>query len=793
MMHSAPSSDAKARQKPGRLRAALAAAVGVAVAFSALTGIGAPAYAADTAFFVDCAAAANGTGTQNNPWNSLAAVQAPGGAFTAGDSIKLKAGTSCNGAFTATGSGTSAKPIVLTSYGTGAKPIINGGGGVEAPVVVRDVSYWTVDGLELTNIAAAEGKRSGVLVENTGNAVRSGITIKNLDVHDVTGRSDRNASDRYVSAGIQVRLPAKSSGLTGYFDGVTIENNSIRDVKSMGIAVVGSPNGDDTINHNRNVVIRGNSVFRAAADSILIGVSVDPLVERNVSYDAGYNAVNRGAIAGIWAYTSANPVFQFNESARTQPGPDSMGWDCDWGITGSCTYQYNYSHENTGGFYLECLTCFGPAQTDVPKLIVRYNVSQGEGFINSANGNVKLEMYNNTLYNPDRTFDIRLPANSLIANNIFVGASLTRFDTDRGITVDRNVYHGFNGPAADANAINADPLFADPGTGRDGLTTVGGYKLTAGSPAISAGRVISGNGGRDYWGNAVSATTAPNIGAYNGPNVAKLPRTGALVGNGGFEDGLTGWTSYGAVSATTSNAHSGTKAVSVTGGAAERIVTGLQPSTTYALSGWGKSAASASGPYLGVKEFGGGDLAAQFASTSYTQKTVMFTTGASATSARIYCYQPTQTASNCDDIAVDPLLKNGDFEQGVLGAWKPIWATDDDNFVVAQGVQQGMFALQTNLNGHRGVEQVVSGLTAGATYELTGWARVVKPGEEVRIGVYSFGNPEQYAAATSGTWTKVTVPFTVGSSSTTAKIYCLKENGLDVGFCDTLSLRRVGS
>lgn len=524
-MHSVPSAVAATRQKPGRWRAAITAAVGAAVVLSALTGAGAaPANAADTTFFVDCAATANGTGTQDSPWNSLAAIQAPGGAFAAGDSIRLKAGTTCAGSFTASGSGTSAKRIVLGSYGTGAKPIINGGGGVEAPVTLRDVSYWTVDGLEVTNIAAAEGKRSGVLVENTGNEVRSGITIKNLDVHDVTGRSDRNAADRYVSAGIQVRLPAKASGLTGYFDGVTIEDNSIRDVKSMGIAIVGSPNGDDTINHNRNVVIRGNSVLRAAADSILVGVSIDPLVERNVSYDAGRGAVNRGAIAGIWAYTSANPVLQFNESARTEPGPDSMGWDCDWGITGSCTYQYNYSHENAGGFYLECLTCFGPAQTDTPKLVVRYNVSQGEGIVNAGSGGnakVKLEMYNNTLYNPGGAFDIRLAANSTVANNIFVGSSLTRFDTDRGITVDRNVYHGFAGPAADANAINADPLFANPGTGGDGLNTVDGYKLTAGSPAIAAGRIISGNGGRDYWGNAVSGTIAPNIGAYNGPVVAK--------------------------------------------------------------------------------------------------------------------------------------------------------------------------------------------------------------------------------------------------------------------------------
>lgn len=774
---------------------AWAAALSALLAVSMIGG-GTPltAQAANSEYFVDCSAAANGTGTQNNPWNSIAAVQAPGGAFQAGDSIKLKAGTSCTGSFIAVGSGAAGNPITLSSYGQGAKPIINGGGTVEAPVVLRDVSHWTVDGLELTNIAAAEGKRSGVLAEVTGNAVHAGIRIANLDVHDVTGRSERFANDRYVSAGIQVRLPSKAAGRTGYFDGITIENNSVRDVKSMGIALVGSPNGDDTINHNRNVVIRGNSIVRAAADSILVGVSVDPLVERNVSYDAGYAAVDRGAIAGIWAYTSANPVFQFNEAARTQPGPDSMGWDCDWGITGSCTYQYNYSHENTGGFYLECLTCAGPAQTDVPKLIVRYNVSQGEGFINSANGNVKLEMYNNTLYNPDRRFDIRLPANSLVANNIFVGSGLTRFDTGRGITVDKNIYHGFTGPAADVNAINANPLFASPGSGGDGLNSVDGYKLQAGSPAIGAGRVIANNGGRDYWGNAVSASAAPTIGAYAGAAVAATPPLPVGASNGGFENGTSGWSAYGGAVASAAGARTGAAGLALPNASgAEQTITGLTPSTSYVFTGWGKAASSSAPVYIGVKGYGGADTSKAITSTSYSSESLAFTTGPTATSVTVYCYKSSGATGYCDDLGENSLLKNGGFESGTLGSWSNIYSNgdDDDNFVVAQHQKDGRFALQTSINGHRGVEQQVTGLVAGGKYTLSGWAKVAKAGEEVRIGAYGFGSAEQYASVTSAGYTQVNVTFTVGANSSSAKIYCLKESGLDIGYCDTLSLVRV--
>jgi hypothetical protein len=40
--------------------------------------------------------------------------------------------------------------------------------------------------------------------------------------------------------------------------------------------------------------------------------------------------------------------------------------------------------------------------------------------------------------------------------------------------------------------------------------------LTADSPALGVGLVIPGNGGLDYWGNPVSESAAPHLGAYNG-------------------------------------------------------------------------------------------------------------------------------------------------------------------------------------------------------------------------------------------------------------------------------------
>jgi hypothetical protein len=58
-----------------------------------------------------------------------------------------------------------------------------------------------------------------------------------------------------------------------------------------------------------------------------------------------------------------------------------------------------------------------------------------------------------------------------------------------------------------------------PGGGGLGLATVEGYRLSAGSAALDVGLLIPGNGGSDYWGNRVSDSAAPHIGAYNGHSV----------------------------------------------------------------------------------------------------------------------------------------------------------------------------------------------------------------------------------------------------------------------------------
>ncbi|WP_246235505.1 hypothetical protein [Streptomyces boluensis] len=130
-------------------------------------------------------------------------------------------------------------------------------------------------------------------------------------------------------------------------------------------------------------------------------------------------------------------------------------------------------------------------------------------------GRSALRMYNNVLYCVGKKFDITLPDESVVENNIWVGTADSALPTGTGISWQWNVFQGV--PRPTANGIVGDPQFVDPGSGGDTIHSVDGYQLKSTSPVLGNGAVVSANGGRDYWGNPVSATAKPNRGAYNGP------------------------------------------------------------------------------------------------------------------------------------------------------------------------------------------------------------------------------------------------------------------------------------
>lgn len=116
-----------------------------------------------------------------------------------------------------------------------------------------------------------------------------------------------------------------------------------------------------------------------------------------------------------------------------------------------------------------------------------------------------------------------------------------------------------------------------------------------------------------------------------------------LALNPSFEDGSASWNIawYGDVS---TDGYVGTNSAKIGGstaqGSVEQTVSGLTPNTTYTLSAWLKTDSSDVTVVLGAKNFGGSEVASSVAnSTSYQQRTITFTTGATSTSAIIYIYK----------------------------------------------------------------------------------------------------------------------------------------------------------
>jgi uncharacterized protein YjdB/beta-glucanase (GH16 family) len=132
-----------------------------------------------------------------------------------------------------------------------------------------------------------------------------------------------------------------------------------------------------------------------------------------------------------------------------------------------------------------------------------------------------------------------------------------------------------------------------------------------------------------------------------------------LVLDPGFESGELSpfWSdSYGYSGIGSDDVHSGQFAGQLLGnGAVQKVMADLEPGTTYTLSCWGKVAEEGHTVYLGVSEFGGETsyVNALFTGTSWVRKGFDFTTGSSATSAKIWFWNgDLYHRAFCDDFVL---------------------------------------------------------------------------------------------------------------------------------------------
>lgn len=516
--------------KPDRKRPHRFAALVASTLFAVLSsGI---ASAAST-YYIDCSASAAGTGASNSPWNSISQLNA--WTFAPGDTLLFNSGTTCTGAFLGKGSGAATAPITVGAYGSGAPPVINANG-ARAAIELDNVDNWSIGAIKLTNPAASVGLRNGLLVQSTDGAAHTGFDINGLIVDRVAGQTNKatNSNDYIHSAGIEFDADT-TNGST--LNNVHVYNTQVSNTGGGGIKV---RTGSMT-KRGQNIHVDHNTITSAGGDGIVVSYSESPLIEYNVANDLGGGVYpfTGGNFAGMWVLGDHNPTIQFNVVTGNHASvADSQAWDCDWGNTGTCLVQYNYSRDNYGGFYLNCDGC---GTSGGATQIVRYNVAQNDCRTNSVGNAVTLWMYNNTFYCPNTKLNIVLPTTSKVWNNIWVATTTSTLPTGSGIDYQGNVYQGVPAPTSDG--VIGAPGFIKPGAGGNSLASTAGYWLGTSSPALSNGVIVPNNGGRDYWGNPVSATANPNRGAYNGLGVT--PTTLGDTADAYVRDGTYATTNFG--------------------------------------------------------------------------------------------------------------------------------------------------------------------------------------------------------------------------------------------------------
>ena len=492
------------------------------------------ASASTATYYLDSAGGndANSGTSPSSAWKSLDKVNAT--TFHPGDSLLLKAGSVWRGQLWPKGSGSSQQPIHIGKYSEGSKPQIQGQGSVEDTLLLKNQEFWEIEDLDISN-AAPDYKsiRRGVHIalDNFGDARH--FVLRCLTVHDVSGRDDTKHNGGIILTSNGEKKPSR-------FIDVLIEGNELYHVDRNGISTWSDRWQRSLWYPSLRVIVRGNTLHDIGGDGIMIAVTDGALLEHNVVGRA--NQRSEGYNIAIWTWSADNSIIQFNEAFETKGQRDGEGFDSDWNSRNTLI-QYNYSHDNDGGFLLVCDDGSQHSADSVGNIgtIVRYNISQNDRHRGIAiSGPVRNTLvYNNTFfYGPDHPIDAVLftdwsgwSASTSFLNNIFyavaqarIGHAVSRADDgahtsapglgySRENHFDANTYFGQINSVEDPHASTADPRFTNPGQAAGGRDSLRGYSLTQDSPARKSGVPVTDNGGIDFFSAPLQNCAPPDRGA----------------------------------------------------------------------------------------------------------------------------------------------------------------------------------------------------------------------------------------------------------------------------------------
>lgn len=484
-----------------------------------------------------------GDGSLEKPFNSLDALKSV--EFTPGTHIYIEKGSTFLGSLVLSDvHGSENEPVVVTTYGKGEKPIVDGndlnGGGV---LHISNCSYLLVEGLDITDSATAEGDRRGVLITCDNNlgtdevVTYNSITLNNLYIHDIIGYRDAENSGMSMASKITGGIHLWSCDGLGRVDGFTVTGCQITEVSNVGIATwqkVEQNNDKGTVSVKMvspytseftdfahiNVHIDGNEISHIGKNAIFARNLYGGLIEYNVVHDTAKYCVSGNSIV---TRSVDGTVIQYNEGYRNlarerdSDGKLQDGCMLDADLDSKYTvWQYNYSHDNSFGLFINCTT------EDKDVAIVRYNLSvndkgnKGIIYVNYASAGIYV--YNNTIITSyDTEYIIQSNGagrTSFIYNNLIYNRSdKAKFSINGNcdMTAQYNLIFNEYGSSIEGldyfKSINkngiydVDPMFV--GYLQEdsilGINNQGTYILDGNSPALGVGLVVDGV--NDFFGN----------------------------------------------------------------------------------------------------------------------------------------------------------------------------------------------------------------------------------------------------------------------------------------------------
>ena len=336
---------------------------------------------------------------------------------------------------------------------------------------------------------------------------------------------------------------------------VTIEDCEIQETGHYGIWIKSRGlNGIDTYK-NTDITVRNCNFLHTGGSGFVPNKSENILIEgcnfNHTGSSLDERMWKRGS--GMWVFDCKNVISQHNSFMNSHGPQDSYGCHIDYGNE-NIVYQYNFSYNNEGGF-VEILG-------DNINCGYRYNISVNDGYREDPNNepwNKKGKIFWVSNYCGSNT--IRCPSSGtfIYNNTVFVNDTLHPeiyfwpnigdvhvfnnliYATPEGdiiptliqnksndLDISHNLFFDAERMDLDDDLMN-NALFDDPlllNTNQQGENNPMSYKISNSSIAIGNGKLISGssdplnylnnNGGQDYFGNPLSQSDLPNIGAYNG-------------------------------------------------------------------------------------------------------------------------------------------------------------------------------------------------------------------------------------------------------------------------------------